>query len=303
MPTEASLSWLRMEAEPGRGHHRLVKAPASASRPNAMERSTHTDVLKEELMANRLSGLTALVTGAGSGIGRGVARRFVEEGAEVWFLGRSQERLDEACRDLGERAHTLSCDVSDLAALEAGFEQIPGRLDVVVANAAVQLIGRDARISDVPPEVWRTTLDTNLTGCFHTVRCAVRRMLSQRPRTSGRGSIIVSGSPTGLTGEGAGFAAYSASKAGVHGIARTTAMDYAGDGIRVNTVVPGHTLTPLVTRIREDAALASAVDRRIPLGRPGTVDEVTGAYVYFASDESAYATGGMLVVDGGMSTL
>ncbi|MCW5952994.1 MAG: SDR family oxidoreductase [Propionibacteriaceae bacterium] len=254
-------------------------------------------------MSSRLQGLTAVVTGAGSGIGRGVAQRFVAEGAEVWFLGRHRENLAAATDGLGERAHVLVCDVTDLAAVEAAFDQVPGRLDVAVANAAVQLIGRDSRIGDVPPEVWRTTVDINLTGCFHTVRCAVRRMLRQEPRDGMRGSIIVSGSPCGITGEGAGFAAYSATKAGTHGIARTTAMDYAAEGIRVNTVIPGHTLTPLVNKIREDDRLATAIDHRIPLGRPGTVEEVTGAYVYFAGDESVYATGGMLFVDGGMTNL
>ena len=254
-------------------------------------------------MAERLSGLNAIVTGAGSGIGRGVARRFVAEGGNVWFLGRHRENLEDATVGLGGRAHVLVCDLTDLAALEQAFHRVPGRLDVVVANAAVQLIGQDARISDVPPEIWRTTLDINLTGCFHTVRCAVRRMLQQEPRSGMRGSIIVSGSPTGITGEGAGFAAYSATKAGTHGIARTTAMDYAKDGIRVNTVIPGHILTPLVDKIRSDPQAATIIDQRIPVGRPGTVEETTGAYVYFASDESAYATGGMLFVDGGMSTL
>ncbi len=254
-------------------------------------------------MTEQLSGLNIIVTGAGSGIGRGVARRFVAEGANVWFLGRHRQNLAEATTGLGERAHILVCDLTDLPALEDAFDQVPGRLDVVVANAAVQLIGQDARISDVPPEAWRTTLDVNLTGCFHTVRCAVRRMLPQQTRSGMRGSIIVSGSPTGINGEGAGFAAYSATKAGAHGIARTTAMEYARDGIRVNTVIPGQTLTPVVNRLRSDPRFAEAADLRIPVGRPGTVEEITGAYVYFASDESAYATGGMLFVDGGMSTL
>lgn len=254
-------------------------------------------------MADRLAGLNALVTGAGSGIGLAVAQRFVAEGAEVWFLGRHRENLERATLGHGERAHVLVCDVTDLPAMEKAFASIPGRLDIVVANAAVQLIGQDARISEVPPEVWRTTVDINLTGCFHTVRCAVQRMLTQEPRDRMRGSIIVSGSPTGVTGEGAGYAAYSATKAGAHGMARTTAMDYARDGIRVNTVVPGHTLTPLVDELRRDEQLAMVIDRRIPIGRPATVEETTGAYVYLASDESVYATGGMIFVDGGMSTL
>lgn len=250
----------------------------------------------------QLEGKQAVVTGAGSGIGAGVARRFVSEGAEVWFLGRHRENLEEASAGLAG-AHVLVADVTDLAAMEAAISSVPGRLDVMVANAAVQLVGRDARISDVPPEVWRQTSEINLTGTFHTLRVAVQRMLSQEAVAGSRGSIIVSGSPTGVTGEGAGFTAYSATKAGCHGLARTVAMDYAAEAIRVNTVVPGHTLTPLVDELRLDEEVAAAIDRRIPMGRPGTVEECTGAYVYLASDDSVYATGTMIHVDGGMTNL
>lgn len=255
------------------------------------------------MSGDQLAGLRAIVTGAGSGIGRAVARRFVAEGCETWFLGRHRENLAESSEGLGDAAHVLLCDLTDLAATEAAFAAVPGRLDAVVANAAVQLVGQDAPIADLDPEVWRTTLEINMTGTFHTVRTAIRRMRGQEPRLGSRGSVVVSGSPTGVTGEGAGFAAYSATKAGVHGLARTAAKDYAPDGVRVNVVVPGHTLTPLVNRIREDAALRAAVDARIPMGRPGTAEETTGAYVYLASDDSVYATGGMLYVDGGMTNL
>lgn len=252
-------------------------------------------------MADRLAGLIALVTGAGSGIGRAVALRFLAEGAEVWFADLDDTAAREAC---GERpgARPVACDIADLGSVEAAFAQIPGRLDVVVANAGIQLIGQDAAIADCSPEVWQRTVDVNLTGCFNTLRTAVRRMRSQALRADARGSIIVTGSPCGLTGEGRGFAAYSATKAGDHGLARTTAADYADVGIRVNTVIPGHTLTPLVRRLREDPELARAVDARIPLGRPGTPEELTGIYVHLASDESSYSTGGLFQVDGGMTT-
>ncbi len=249
-----------------------------------------------------LEGKRVVVTGAGSGIGMGVARRFCAEGAEVWFLGRHRDNLEEAAAG-SSTAHVLVADVSDLAAMEEAISSIPGRLDALVANAAIQLIGQDAPIAEVPIEVWQTTTAVNFTGTFNTLRVGVQRMLSQPLLAGTRGSIIVSGSPTGVTGEGAGFAAYSATKAGVHGMARTAAMDYARHGIRVNTVVPGHTLTPLVNQLREDPSTAAAVDARIPMGRPGTVEECTGAYVYLASDDSTYATGGMVYVDGGMTNL
>lgn len=251
----------------------------------------------------QLEGKRAIVTGAGSGIGRGVAQRFVSEGAEVWFLGRHEDNLREAVHGLGQRAHVLVADVTDLAGMESAVATVPERLDIMVANAAVQLIGQDAPIAEVPPDVWHTTTSINFTGTFHTLRVAVQRMLTQERFDGARGAIIVSGSPTGVTGEGSDFAAYSATKAGAHGLARSTAASYAQQGIRVNVVVPGHTLTPLVDRIREDPQAARAVDARIPMGRPGTIDECTGAYVYLASDDSIYATGGTIFVDGGMTTL
>ena len=117
------------------------------------------------------------------------------------------------------------------------------------------------------------------------------------------GSVIVTGSPTGLNGEGRDFTAYSSSKAGIHGLARAVAAAYAGEGIRVNTVVPGYTETPLVTAISGDAADRAAIVSRIPLGRPGRPEDVEGVMVFLASDESDFATGAIFRVDGGMTTL
>lgn len=251
-----------------------------------------------------LDGKTAIVTGAGRGIGLGVAHRFVQEGADVWFLDRDQAVADDAVQQLGPRAHPLTADVADLESLEAAFASVAGRIDIVVANAGIQLIGRDAAIADVPLDVWKETMNVNLAGTFYTLRVSVRRMLEQSTNESGsRGSIIVTGSATGITGVGAGFAAYSASKAGVHGLARTTAADYAKHGIRVNTVVPGHTLTPLVEALRNDSARAASIDAQIPLGRPGTVDDCVGAYVFLAGDDSVYMTGSAVYVDGGRTNL
>ena len=253
-------------------------------------------------MGDQLNGKHALVTGAASGIGLAIGRRFIAEGAEVWLVDIDADAVAAAASGL-DGAHAVVADITDPLSIERAVAEVGGRLDVVVANAGIQLIGADARIGDTPLDVWATTLDVNLTGTFHTLRAAVRRMGTQQLRAGSRGSVIVTGSPTAVTGEGAGFAAYSASKAGVHGLVRTTGMDYAAEAIRVNAVVPGHTLTPLVARLRADRAFASQVDARIPMGRPGEVDDVTGAYVYLASDDSAYATGGFIYVDGGMTNL
>jgi len=215
------------------------------------------------------------------------------------------DRDEQAARDsllhcvAPERALSAAMDISHedevsevlTRAVSTGWD-----LDIVVANAGIQLLGQDRRIDDLELEVWRHTLDVNLTGTFLTVKHAVRAM---RPR--GTGSIIVTGSPTGLRGSGRGFTAYSASKAGVHGMVRVAANDCAADGIRVNCVVPGFTETSLVRSILDDEVATASRVRSVPLGRAATPSDVEGMYVFLASDESAYCTGGMFTVDGGMT--
>ena len=251
-------------------------------------------------MTDRLQDKTILVTGAGSGIGRAIADRFVTEGARVAYSDRDPRAAEDAAGD-HERARSLVLDISDEAEVIAGFEKLINdgwAPDVVVANAGVQLFGQDAPIADASLETWQKTIDINLTGTFLTVRQAVRTML---PR--GGGSIILTGSPTGLNGEGKDFTAYSSSKAGIHGLGRAVAAAYADRGIRVNTVVPGYTETPLVTASSGDPGERVAITSRIPLGRPGRAEDVVGAMVFLASDESSYATGTIVRVDGGMTTL
>ncbi|MCM6764481.1 SDR family oxidoreductase [Rathayibacter sp. ZW T2_19] len=250
-------------------------------------------------MTGRLIGKNALVTGAGSGIGRAVAERFAREGARVAFTDRDLGAARDAAAAHPD-AVAVALDISDEASVEAAFAQLDadGRApDVVVANAGVQLFGQDAKIADLSLEAWRRTIDINLTGTFLTVKHAVRAMRGRG------GSIVLTGSPTGLNGEGQDFTAYSSSKAGIHGLGRTVAAAYAGEGIRVNTVVPGYTETPLVTAISGDAEARAAIVSRIPIGRPGSAEDVEGIMVYLASDESSYATGALFRVDGGMTTL
>ncbi|NQX06570.1 SDR family oxidoreductase [Rathayibacter sp. VKM Ac-2856] len=250
-------------------------------------------------MTGRLTGKTALVTGAGSGIGRAVAERFAREGARVAFTDRDLAAAEVAAGAFPD-AVAVRLDVSDESSVEQAFARLASdglAVDVVVANAGVQLFGQDARIADLDLDVWRRTIDINLTGTFLTVKHAVRALLGRG------GSIVLTGSPTGLNGEGQDFTAYSSSKAGMHGLARTVAAAYAGEGIRVNTVVPGYTETPLVTAISGDAEARAAITSRIPLGRPGSAADVEGIMVYLASDESSYATGALFRVDGGMTTL
>lgn len=250
-------------------------------------------------MTKRLQGKTALVTGAGSGIGRAIAERFAREGASVVVSDRDLHAATAVAAALPQ-AIALQLDISDESSVEAGFAALVesgSAPDVVVANAGVQLFGQDAPIADLSLEAWKRTIDINLTGTFLTVKHAVRAMLGRG------GSVILTGSPTGLNGEGRDFTAYSSSKAGIHGLGRTVAAAYAADGIRVNTVVPGYTETPLVTAISGDAEARAAIVSRIPIGRAGQAEDVEGIMVYLASDESSFATGALFRVDGGMTTL
>jgi NAD(P)-dependent dehydrogenase (short-subunit alcohol dehydrogenase family) len=250
-------------------------------------------------MSHRLDGKTALITGAGSGIGRQVGLRFAAEGARVVFSDRNLEAATAAAAE-APGAIGLEMDVTDEASVEAAFTSIQAQnlqLDVIVANAGVQLFGQDAQIADLELDVWQRTIGVNLTGTFLTLKHGVRALLGRG------GSIILTGSPTGVNGEGKDFTAYSSSKAGMHGMARAVAAAYATRSIRVNTVVPGYTETPLVTAISGSATDRAGILSRIPLGRAGRPEDVEGIMVYLASDESTYATGAMFTVDGGMTTL
>jgi 3-oxoacyl-[acyl-carrier protein] reductase len=249
----------------------------------------------------RLQGKTALVTGAGTGIGLAVAERFAREGARVVIADRDAGAAATAAASIGAAARAAVMDISDEPSVEAAFGLLAAEgwaPEVVVANAGVQLFGHDAPAADLDLDVWRRTIDVNLTGTFLTVKHAVRSMLQ-----TGGGSIILTGSPTGINGEGRDFTAYSASKAGIHGLARTVAAAYADRGIRVNTVVPAYTETSLVTTITSDPEARAAIIGRIPLGRAGTPHDVEGIMVFLASDDGAFATGSLFAVDGGMTTL
>jgi NAD(P)-dependent dehydrogenase (short-subunit alcohol dehydrogenase family) len=249
-----------------------------------------------------LSGKTALITGAATGIGFAVACRFADEGARVVIADIDVAAAAKAVGVIGaERARSVVVDIAVEQSVAAAFAALAAdgwTPDVVVANAGVQLFGADAPAADLDLDVWRKTVDINLTGTFLTVKYAVRAMLA-----TGGGSIILTGSPTGINGEGRDFTAYSASKAGIHGLARTVAAAYADRNIRVNTVVPAYTETSLVTAISDDPQSRAAIIGRIPLGRAGTPDDVAGIMVFLAGDDAAFATGASFAVDGGMTTL
>ena len=243
-----------------------------------------------------LSGKRALITGAASGIGRAAAARFTTEGAVVALLDREGPRVFEAAAEIG--ALGLAADVRLEAEIEAAVAEAVGALgglDILVANAGVQLHGEDDRADRLALEVWERTLRINLTGVFLTCKHGIRALLD-----AGGGSVVCTSSPTAFSGVAPGYDAYSASKAGVLGLVRAMARDYAPE-VRVNAVVPGFVETALVAPVTRDAEWLANVLSTVPLGRAGRSDEVAGLIAFVASDACAYATGAAFVLDGGMT--
>ena len=248
----------------------------------------------------QLDGKVCVVTGAASGIGQGAAQAFVREGAVVGLLDRNEERLRATAVDLGDTAFPLPCDVTDEPSVEAAFAEVRrrhGRLDVLYTCAAVQLIGEDAPVHELPLAVWERTHAVNLRGVFLCCKHAARLMID----TGTRGSIVNCGSPTGLTMCGAGFTAYSTSKAGVMGLTRVMAADLAPHGIRVNGIVPGTIETPLTRDLVADPETRAHLIAGEPIGRIGTPEDMAGIAVFLASDASSFATGAHFHVDGGIT--
>ncbi|MCL6509088.1 MAG: SDR family oxidoreductase [Anaerolineae bacterium] len=252
----------------------------------------------------RLKDKVILVTGGGMGMGRAAALAFAHEGASVVIADVNDEAGNataQAIQQSGGAAHFVHADVSraaDCEAMVAAALNRFGKLNVCYANAAVQLVGQDARAHELSEEIWDRTMAINLKGAWLTCKYAIAAMLK-----SGGGSIIIAGSPTGMSGAGAGFTAYSSSKGGVHGLMRVMAADYARDGIRVNALIPGPMKTPLTKDLFADPTVAEALARRVMLGRLGEAEDVTGLLVFLASDESAFCTGGFYMADGGFTAL
>ena len=222
-----------------------------------------------------LAGKRVVVTGGTSGIGAATVERFRAEGAEVVVLART--------RGPG----VIPCDVSDHEQVERAFEEVGG-LDVLVDNAGVSV--RSPAV-DIPAEQWRRVVDTNLSGAFWVAQAAARRMLA-----AAGGVVLFTASTNALVGYRY-YADYNAAKAGLIALTRSLALEWA-PAIRVNAVCPGYVLTPM-QEAEYTAEMLAAVNSRIPLGRHATPQEIAGLFAYLASDEAAYFTGSVIVMDGG----
>jgi NAD(P)-dependent dehydrogenase (short-subunit alcohol dehydrogenase family) len=250
------------------------------------------------MTGGRLAGKRCVITGAGAGMGRAAAEKFAAEGARVGLIDVDAASLDAVAGDIGEAALSLVADVRDEEAVASAIARAVeawNGLDVVVANAGVQLAGRDDRADRLELDVWRETIDVNLTGIFLTCKHGLRALL-----TEGAGAVVCTCSPTGLFGCAPGYDAYSASKAGVYGLVRVLAADYA-PAIRVNGVVPGYTDTPMTSWV--SPAEHEALLQTIPLRRAGRAEEVAAVMSFLASDEASYTTGAVWAADGGMTAI
>jgi 3-oxoacyl-[acyl-carrier protein] reductase len=242
-----------------------------------------------------LTGRMALVTGATGGLGGAIARALHQQGAVVALSGTRRDALDQLAFELKERVHVLPCDLADKAEIEAlvpGAEERMGRLDILVANAGIT---RDNLLVQLSDQAWDEVIAVDLTASFRLARAAIKGMMRRRfGRIIGITSVVA---VTGNPGQGN----YAAAKAGMIGLMKSLAQEYAKRSITANCIAPGFIATPMTDKLNEkqrDAILA-----RVPAGRLGAATDVGAAAVYLASEEASYITGQTLHVNGGMAMI
>jgi NAD(P)-dependent dehydrogenase (short-subunit alcohol dehydrogenase family) len=245
-----------------------------------------------------LAGKIALVSGASRGLGRHFALALARAGADVAITSRTLDSLSgtvAAIEALGRVAMPLALDVRDHASIQAAVAAVDarfGRIDILVNNAGCNI--RKPAL-EVSWDDWNTILDTNLRGPFFLAQAVARTMIP-----AGRGRIINIGSVTCVAGY-AGLGPYGASRGGIRQLTMSLAADWGPNGITVNCLAPGWFKTAQNAVLYDNAGWVDYLTAKIPLRRPGVVDDLTGALVFLASDASAYVTGQTLLVDGGIS--
>ncbi|MBX9749733.1 MAG: 3-oxoacyl-[acyl-carrier-protein] reductase [Roseococcus sp.] len=240
----------------------------------------------------KLDGKIALVTGASSGIGIGIAEALHAQGAHVVLTGRREAELNAVAAQLGERASVMPADLNDPAApaaLVEGIEAAHGKLDILVNNAGFT---RDMLALRMGDEDWNAVLEVDLNAPFRLARAALRGMMKRRA-----GRIVSIASIVGVTGN-AGQANYAAAKAGLIGMSKALAQEVAPRGVTINVVAPGFIATPMTDKLNEEQK--SGLLSRIPMKRMGSAKDVASAVSYLASDEAAWVTGTTIHVNGGM---
>jgi 3-oxoacyl-[acyl-carrier protein] reductase len=242
-----------------------------------------------------LTGKTALVTGATGGIGGAIARAFHQQGATIAVSGTRREVLDQLVAELKDRVHVLPCNLADKDEVEAlvpKAEEAMGKLDVLVANAGIT---KDNLLVQLRDEDWDQVVAVNLTATFRLARAAVRGMMRRR-----FGRVIGITSVVGVTGN-PGQGNYTATKAGMIGMIKSIAAEYAKRGVTANCIAPGFIATAMTDKLNDKQR--EAILARVPAGRLGGGTDVAAAAVFLASDEAGYVTGQTLHVNGGMAMI
>jgi len=250
----------------------------------------------------RLAGKSALITGAGSGIGRQAAQIFAAEGASVMVADRDTTgaaETVETIRSAGGVADSVGVDVSKAAEVEAAVaatEREFGALHVVFNNAGI-FPGADGSPVDTPEDVWDQVMDVNLKGVFLGCKYAIPALLR-----AGGGSIVNTASFVAVMGAATSQIAYTASKGGVLAMTREIAVEYARQGIRANALCPGPVNTPLLEELLADPAARARRFVHLPMGRLAEAHEIARAALFLASDDSSYVNGTTFLVDGAITS-
>ena len=242
-----------------------------------------------------LSGKTALVTGASGGIGGAIARALHRQGASVAISGTRGDALAALAGELKERVHVLACNLAEKGEVETlvpKCEEAMGKLDILVANAGIT---RDNLLVQLRDEDWEQVLAVNLTATFRLARAAMRGMMRRR-----FGRLIGIASVVGFTGN-PGQSNYTATKAGMIGMIKSVAAEYARRGVTANAIAPGFIATAMTDKLNDKQR--ETILARVPAGRLGSGADVAAAAVYLASEEAAYVTGQTLHVNGGMAMI